>query len=107
MRLVNTKCPVESLYDQGRYRPLAELVLQIVANEGAVGVLAFIVLFELVFFWSFDLATLLLFVFMVAAGLLGALRPKLLTWVYTQRRAYFHSPNRVQQDSSISLSRSL
>jgi hypothetical protein len=53
-------------------------------------VLAFIVLFGLAFFWWFDLATLMLSVFTVAAGLLGALGPKLETSVWTQRQPFFH-----------------
>jgi hypothetical protein len=44
-------------------------------------VLVFIVLFGLAFLWSFDLATLLLSVFMIATGLLGGMGPKLETWV--------------------------
>jgi hypothetical protein len=46
-------------------------------------------------------------VFMVAADLVGALGPKLETWVHMQRQAYFHPPKRVQQSSSISLWRLL
>jgi hypothetical protein len=70
-------------------------------------VLVFIVLFGLAFLWSFDLATLMLFVFMVATSLLGALGPKLETSVWTQMQAFFHPPDQVQQSSSISLSPSL
>jgi hypothetical protein len=54
-----------------------------------------------------DLATLLPFVFTVTPGFLGAPGLKLVTWIWTERQAFFHPPDRVQQGSSLSLSRSL
>jgi hypothetical protein len=55
-------------------------------------VLAFIVLFGLAFFWSFDLAKLMRFVFMVAADVLGAVGLKVETSVWRQRQVFFHPP---------------
>jgi hypothetical protein len=53
-------------------------------------VLGFIVHFGLAFSWSFDLAKLMRFDFMVAADFLGALGLKVETSVWIQGQVFFH-----------------
>jgi hypothetical protein len=53
-------------------------------------VLGFIVPFGLAFSWSFDLAKLARFVFMVVADFLGALGLKGETSVWMQGQVFFH-----------------